>query len=297
MAQISKNSFDLIGMTMHKMKGKGVKGFLGTLMFVLPLALFCLIPYAGWAIALFCWGVLETGYIRFMRALMNDEDPSLSVVFSEVRTGWFELYLGALMITMFLLGSALIFVPGILLIGYYSLSLFTAEHFHIESVGEALYQTAVRMDGNKTTMFGYKALFYLCYVVELLAFALVGYGVYLLWAISPVLAVLLAILAFLVFVLLWTWITEYHHAVSETFFQEVLHNYEEKESKRANKGAKEVAAAQEKAEVKEEQPAQAKAEEQPASAAPKKAPAKKAPAKKPAAKKAAPKKSTTKKTK
>ena len=296
MAQISKNGFDLIGITMHKMKGKGVKGFLGTLMFVLPLALFCLIPYAGWAIALFCWGVLETGYIRFMRALMNDEDPSLTVVFSEVRTGWFELYLGALMVTMFLLGSALIFVPGILLIGYYSLSLFTAEHFHIESVGEALYQTAVRMDGNKTAMFSYKALFYLCYIVELLAFALVGYGVYLLWAVSPVLAVLLAILAFLLFVILWTWITEYHHAVSETFFQEVLHNYEDKESKRAKKGGKEeVAVAEEKAEVKEEKPAEAKTEAKPA--APKKPAAKKAPVKKPAAKKAAPKKPAAKKTK
>lgn len=296
MAEVSKNGFDLIGGALHKLHGKGRKAFLGTLIFVFPLALMCMIPYAGWAIALFCWGVLETGYIRFMRRVMAGENPGFGEIFSEVRTGWFELYLGALMLGMFILGSAVILVPGIVLIGYYSLSLFTAEYYHIERVSDAMYQTAVRMDGNKTTMFSFKSIFYLFYFIVLAAAALSAYGVYLLWATSPVLSVCVAAFAFLVFVLLWSWITVYHHATSEMFFQEVLKNYEFKntrhfreeviEKKAAQEVAPEAAPASEVApEVKEEP---ANKEEAPAPAkkpAAKKPAAKKAPAKKPAAKK------------
>ena len=296
MAEVSKNGFDLIGGALHKLHGKGSKAFLGTLIFVFPLALMCMIPYAGWAIALFCWGVLETGYIRFMRRTMDGENPGFGEIFSEVRTGWFELYLGALMIGMFALGSAVILVPGVVLIGYYSLSLFTAEYYHIERVGEAMYQTAVRMDGNKTTMFSFKAIFYLFYFIVLAAAALSAYGVYLLWATSPVLSVCVAALAFLVFVLLWSWITVYHHATSEMFFQEILHNYEFKSTRHFREEVIEKKGEKEKAEESQEAPAEEVKEEPAKEVAPakkpaakkpaaKKAPAKKAPAKKPAAKK------------
>lgn len=244
MAQTSKNSFDLIGMSLHRLEGKFTKAFLGTICMVLPLALLLCIPYAGWALAIFFWGIFDTGYIRFMRKLINGENPALKEVFSEFKTGWLELFLGVCLLIMFLLGTVIAIVPGIVLVGYYSMSMFVAEHYQLHDVGKVLVKTADKMDGHKTTMFSYKVLFYFVYLLLIVGFGVAAFFIYTWFATSPVLAVLVAVLAFLLLVLIWSLVTVYYHAANQTFFDEILVYEELRKQKRAEKAAAEAPVAE-----------------------------------------------------
>ena len=235
MEKTSKNSFDLVRISGQKLQGKFGKAFLGTLIMVAPLVLLACIPYAGWAISLFIWGVLDTGYIRFMRELLRGNNPSLSLIFSEVKTGWLELFLGSCLVSMFLLGTVIAIIPGIILVGYYSMGLFVAEHYKFHTIGEAFKTTAQKMEGNKTTMFSYKVLFYFTYLLIIIAFVLLGYYVWVLYAVNPVISVLLGVLAVLVFILIWAFVTVYYHSANQTFFEEVLVYEEIKNNKKSVK--------------------------------------------------------------
>ena len=69
MEKESKNGLDLIRISADKLKGSWGRVFLATLIYVAPLVLFCLIPYAGWAISVALFGYLTIGYINFMQVL------------------------------------------------------------------------------------------------------------------------------------------------------------------------------------------------------------------------------------
>ena len=61
MEKESKNGLDLIRISADKLKGSWGRVFLATLIYVAPLVLFCLIPYAGWAISVALFGYLTIG--------------------------------------------------------------------------------------------------------------------------------------------------------------------------------------------------------------------------------------------
>ena len=82
MAEVSKNSMDFIKVAGEKVKGKFGKAFLGTLMMVAPLML-CVFTVYALPLAILFFGVFETGYIRFMRALINGENPSYKLIKSD----------------------------------------------------------------------------------------------------------------------------------------------------------------------------------------------------------------------
>ncbi len=235
MNTLSKNGFDLIKIAGTKVKGKFAKAFLGTLVTFAPLIALCFIPYAGWAISVFLFGVMETGYIRFMRGVLNGENPSLALIYSEVKTGWLETFLGVSMIVMFLLGTVLLIVPGVILICYYSMSLFMAEKYKAKTIGEALYLSQSKMSGNVTALLSYKSIFWLAYLILIVAGVLGGWGVVALFAKTPVVAVLVGVVGVLVFMILFAVITVYYHSSNATFFEEILTIDEQKKAKRANK--------------------------------------------------------------
>ncbi len=250
MGTVSKNGFDLIKIAGSKIKGNFFRAFVGTLTMFAPLIALCFIPYAGWAISVFLFGVFETGYIRFMRKAMSGERPSLTLIFSEFKTGWLEIFLGAIMIILFLLGSVLLIVPGVMLVCYYSMSLFMAEHYKTKTVGEAMYLSQSKMNGNIASLLSYKSIFWLIYLVVFAIGALGGWGVYILYCNQAVWGVLVGIIAAIVFILLFSLVTLYYHLANETFFQEVLIIDENKKAKRAQK------ANAAKAEVKQEEVAE-----------------------------------------
>lgn len=254
---VSKNGMDLIKISAGKLKGKFGKAFVGTLVAFAPLLVLALaVPYyVGFALAVLLFGVMQTGYIRFMRALINGENPSLKVIYSEIKTGWLETFLGTVMIIMFLLGGVLFIVPGVVLYGFFGMALFVAEKERSSSLSAALKSTKDKMNKNIVSMFSYKLFFWIFYLI-LFAGVLLGYlGVMALADTNLILAILVAVVGVLVLVVLYSILNAYYHAANETFFQEVLY-YEEK-TKASRKKVNVVAEAkaeevEPKVEVKEE---------------------------------------------
>lgn len=264
MAEVSKNNMDLVKKTGESLKGKFGQAFVGTLVAFGPLVLLSLlVPYfIGFAIFILLFGVMETGYIRFMREVIAGNRPKLSLIFSEVKTGWAETFIGTCTLLMFILGGVLFIVPGVVLYGYYAMSLFVAEKEKINELKGALTATRKKMKNNIVSMYSYKLFYWLFYII-LFALAVLGYiGVYALADTNIILAILVGIVGILVFVVVYSIITMYYHTSNELFFNEMLY-YEEKRNNTNNK-----------VNVVEEKPAEvvAQVEEKPA---PKKAPVKK----------------------
>ncbi len=272
MSEVSKNNMDLVKKTGATLKGKFGQAFVGTLVAFGPLVLLSLlVPYfIGFAISILLFGVMETGYIRFMREVIAGNRPKLSLIFSEVKTGWAETFIGTCTLLMFILGGVLFIIPGVVLYGYYAMSLFVAEKEKINELKGALTATRHKMKNNIMTMYSYKLFYWLFYII-LFALAVFGYiGVFALADTNIILAILLGIVGVLVFLVIYSIITMYYHTSNELFFNEMLY-YEEKRNTKNNK----VNVVEEKTEVVEAPAVEEKPAEKPA----KKAPAKKSTAK------------------
>ena len=288
MAEVSKNSMDFIKVAGEKVKGKFGKAFLGTLMMVAPLML-CVFTVYALPLAILFFGVFETGYIRFMRALINGENPSYKLIFSEFKAPWLEIFLGTIMICMFALGTVLAIIPGAILIAYYSMSLFVAEKEGIKDAGVALKETSKKMNGNIAGMFAYKTLFWVFYIITFFLGLIVALFATKLWADHLVIALLVLLADYLVITVLWSIITVFYHTANELFFAEVLTYEEIKKARKASKKV-EIISETKEAEKEEVKPVEVETVEE------EKAEPKKEPAKKTATKKGKTEKSATKKT-
>ncbi len=288
MAEVSKNSMDFIKVAGEKVKGKFGKAFLGTLMMVAPLML-CVFTVYALPLAILFFGVFETGYIRFMRALINGENPSYKLIFSEFKAPWLEIFLGTIMICMFALGTVLAIIPGAILIAYYSMSLFVAEKEGIKDAGVALKETSKKMNGNIAGMFAYKTLFWVFYIITFFLGLIVALFATKLWADHLVIALLVLLADYLVITVLWSIITVFYHTANELFFAEVLTYEEIKKARKASKKV-EIITETKEAEKEEVKPVEVETVEE------EKAEPKKEPAKKTATKKGKTEKSATKKT-
>lgn len=302
MEEISKNSIDFIKVAGDKIKGKFGKAFLGTLFMVAPLML-CVFSIYATPLAILFFGVFQTGYIRFMRALMNGENPSYKLIFSEFRTPWLEIFLGTIMICMFVIGSILVVIPGVILIAYYSMTLFVAEKEKLCDPGVALKETSKKMNGNIASMFAFKTFFWAFFILTAFLGAMFSIIAAKAWADYKVFAVLFYIFNFLLITVIWSIIKVYYHASCELFFNEMMTIQEIKKTKKEEKKVEIIneGEAEPKKEEVVEQPQEAEKEEKVEKVAPKKTSTKKpstAPAKKSAEKKAtATKTSKTKTTK
>ncbi len=288
MAEVSKNSMDFIKVAGEKVKGKFGKAFLGTLMMVAPLML-CVFTVYALPLAILFFGVFETGYIRFMRALINGENPSYKLIFSEFKAPWLEIFLGTIMICMFALGTVLAIIPGAILIAYYSMSLFVAEKEGIKDAGVALKETSKKMNGNIAGMFAYKTLFWVFYIITFFLGLIVALFATKLWADHLVIALLVLLADYLVIAVLWSIITVFYHTANELFFAEVLTYEEIKKARKASKKV-EIISETKEAEKEEVKPVEVETVEE------EKAEPKKEPAKKTATKKGKTEKTATKKT-
>ena len=282
MAEVSKNSMDFIKASGEKVKGKFGKAFLGTLIMVAPLML-CVFSVYALPLAILFFGVFDTGYIRFMKALINGENPSYKLIFSEFKTPWVEIFLGAIMLCMFVVGTVLAIIPGVILIAYYSMSLFVAEHDKINDVGLALKESSKKMNGNISSMFAYKTFFWLFYIILLFISVILGVLGLKLWADHAVLTIIIIALDYLFTTVVWSVITVFYHTANQVFFAETLTYQEIKKSRKASQKVEIINEAKEE-EVKVETEEKVVEEEPKTATAPK------------TAKKPATKSTTTKKT-
>lgn len=314
----SKHSLAMIGHSVGRLNGKFSQCFVGTFTFVAPLLLlllgFGVLALCVNQLSLFAIGVMlvamafgpvGTGYIKYYRAVLNGENPSLGVIFSEVRWTKHTLLLvlnSGILMAFYILGVALIEWPvvGVVLfvingfvIAFFSMIFYVMEYYEITTFRKSFYTTAVLMLGNRILMFSYKLLFYLIYGVLIALGVICGFLVYSMIATNMALAILFGVCGAIVFLFLYTLVTVYYHACNETFFEDMIIH---KKNVDAKKGVKNVEVAAEPVveEVVEETPAEEVPAEK-AAPAPKKTAAKKAPAKKSTAKKSTAKKTTTKK--
>lgn len=250
MTQVSKNSMDLVvKKTGESVKGKFALAFIGTLIAFGPLVLLSvLVPYfIGVAISILAFGVIETGYIRFMREVLAGNKPKLSLIYSEVKHCWGKLFIGTICLLMFIGGTILLIIPGVVLYGYYAMSLFVAEKENRNDLKGTLKATREKMKNNIVTMYSYK-LFYWVFYVILFGLILVSYfGIVALADKNIVLAVLIGIVAVLVLLIVFSILTLYYHTSNEIFFNEMLY-YDEKR-KATSKKVKVVAEQPETKEV------------------------------------------------
>ena len=289
MENLSKNGLDLIRISAKRLTGVWGKAFLASLIYVAPLIALCLIPYAGWAVSIALFGYLTLGYINYMQQLMGGKNPSLKVLFVQKEFSQ-AILIGIIMAVGTIVGTLLFIIPGILVIAYYSLSLFILNEERIVNVTDTLNVTAREMVGHKTAMFAYKVIFYLFYALVGVATVLGMLFVANLYATNAALAIVLGIVIMLACIVLLALITTYFYAANVVFYAEIILPLEEgyvltSEVKVAPVVKKEEAVAE--APATEEAPAE---EVAPAPAAEEVKPA---PAKKPAAKKTTTTKTTT----
>lgn len=293
MSNVSKNSMDFIKVAGEKVKGKFGKAFLATLMMVAPLML-CVFTVYALPLAVVFYGVFNTGYIRFMRALINGEDPKFALMFSEFKTPWLEIFLGAIMVCMFFVGTVLAIIPGAILIAYYSMSLFVAEKEKITEPGTALKETSKRMNGNISSMFAYKTLFWVFYILVIFVGVILALLGYKFWDTQIFVALLILFADYLLVTVLWSAVTVYYHTANELFFNEMLIYHEMKKVRKSKAKVEIINEVQEQpVEVKPAETAE-KVEKAPVKKTPAKTTTKTANAKAPAKK--APAKTTTTKT-
>ena len=221
MTKVSKNSLELIENTFKNLKGKVGKAFLATLLLVAPVML-CVFSVYLIPLAVLLFGVVQTGYIRYMRDLLNDKQPSLKLVFGEFTNPGLEILLGTMLISMFVVGGVVLIVPGIILVALYSMSFYFAENKKSITPMDAMKQARVHMKGNHTNMFSYKVWYWLLYVL-LIILGLVGVMVALnLWAEYKALTILIYAVDFIFITLAWTMVSVFYNASNELFFRELL---------------------------------------------------------------------------
>lgn len=217
----SKNGLDLIKISAAKLKGAWGNAFLATLIYVAPLILLCAIPYAGWAISFALFGYLTLGYINYMQQLMAGQKPSLKVLFVQ-REFMPAIMLGIILAAGVTFGLVLFVIPGILMIGFYSLSLFVLNEEKISNVTDTLNVCARKMIGHKTAMFAYKVIFYLGYALVGTASIIGMMFILELCATKLALGIVLAILLAIVAIALLAIITVYMYAANVVFYEEIV---------------------------------------------------------------------------
>lgn len=249
MTNVSRNSLDLIETAGKSLKGKFGKAFLATLILVAPI-MACIFSVYLIPVAVLLYGVLQTGYIRYMRALLDGQQTSYKMIFSEFTNPGLEILLGTMMVCMFVLGGVLVVIPGIVLVGFYSMALYFAEKNKSVTPIEALKQSRQHMRKNITNLFAYKVLYWLGYVVLIIIAMAGGIASLKLWGEYTAASVIIFLVDFVVVTLLWALISTYYNATTELFFRELLvYSGETKEE------AKEVVApVEEKVEEVEEKP-------------------------------------------
>ena len=289
----NKHGLALIGHSVGRLNGKFSQCFVGTFTFVAPLLLvligFGILGLCCQNILLFTigvllfamfFGMLDTGYIRYYRAVLNGENPSLGVIFSEVRFTKHALLLvllSTILIALYIVGTLLFIITVGFVITFLSLMFFVVEHYEITTFRKSFITSATLMVGNRLHMLAYKLLFFLIYGVLIALAVLCGFLVYSMLT-NVALAVVFAICGIIVFLFLYSLVTVYYHACNETFFEDaIIHknvvderNRKHIEEYRAKMAAKEAPAAET---VAQEEPVATETTEE--APAPKKAPAKK----------------------
>ena len=218
----NKTAFGLFKTSFDSAKPHLTKLFIGTLVYTFPLVMLALIPYIGWVLSVLIFGHLTYGYIGFIRDTLAGKEVKLYSIFQLRKNMSTSTFLGALLVVLIVLGSVLFIVPGLLVIAYYSMSMYVLQQDNSASIMENLRISSKLVDGQKVLMLTYKILFYILYAFLVLIAGIAGLFLNILYTTMPLLAVVLFILLAFVVYLLFVMVTVYFAVSNELFYSCVL---------------------------------------------------------------------------
>lgn len=237
----SRNGLELIKYGAIRLKGNFSALFMGALAMVTPLVLMLLVPYliskftnVAWivsiGVALFAIfvGPMQVGYIKYFNDVIDGKQPSIKLVYSQIRFSVFSLrtsYIAVLLLVLYFVGGLLWLVPGGICVAFFSMTLFFLEKYKYEKLSGAMTDCAKQMVGNRLAMFSYKLIFYLVYALLLGVAGLCLLLIFLIAEDSMIVSWIVTVCSTIVFIFMYTMVTVYYHSCNQIFFEDTLmHN-------------------------------------------------------------------------
>lgn len=237
----SRNGLELIKYGAIRLKGNFSALFMGALAMVTPLVLMLLVPYliskftdVAWivsiGVALFAIfvGPMQVGYIKYFNDVIDGKQPSIKLVYSQIRFSVFSLrtsYIAVLLLVLYFVGGLLWLVPGGICVAFFSMTLFFLEKYKYERLSGAMTDCAKQMIGNRLAMFSYKLIFYLVYALLLGVAGLCLLLIFLIAEDSMIVSWIVTVCSTIVFIFMYTMVTVYYHSCNQIFFEDTLmHN-------------------------------------------------------------------------
>lgn len=257
----NKSVLSLIKLSAVSLKGKWIKALIGTIAYLAPMVALCLIPYVGWAAAVLLFGFLTVNYIKYFNDLFSGGNVKLYTIFAPNRNLSTVTFLGVLIVMLILTGSILFIIPGLIIIAFYSMSMFVIEEENSTSVLETMRSCAKKMEGNKVALLSYKVLYYIGYALIALIFSILYMLLSTMVASYPFLSIMLLILLGLIAFFAAAIVTMYLHATNVMFYKEVLKeknvtvSAQEESAKPEEKESEDIVIVVEEEKVSKEQPA------------------------------------------
>ena len=264
MNQNSKNGLDLIGIAGQKVNQNFGKVLLGSALYMLPMLVLAFIGLVNWqisvalvsvAIAFSC--IFAVGFAKFFINIVNGENAKISTIFMPNKGMLAGLVLSLILIVLYIVGFALFVVPAFIFITFFSMSVYFVANNENITVFEALGESKNKMTGKRTAMFSYKIIFYILYVIVILAYV---FGMMAIKNLPLAGAIPAYVGGALLGLFLFAIITMYFTACNAVLFNEIL----DYSAKRKQAKAAKTANAEVKVEAKEEVKEEAKVEEVPA---------------------------------
>lgn len=218
----NKSILSLIKLSASSLKGKWVKGLIGTIGYLAPMLALCLIPYIGWAAAVLVFGFLTVNYIKFFNELLAGGNVKLYTIYAPNKNIATISFLGVIVAMLIITGFILFIIPGLIFIAYYSMSLFVIEEENSTSVLETMRSCAKKMDGNKAALLSYKVIYYIAYALTSLIFSILYMLLSTIATTYPFLFAMLLITLGIMLLFVFTVITMYLHASNMLFYKEML---------------------------------------------------------------------------
>lgn len=218
----NKSILSLIKLSASSLKGKWVKGLIGTIAYLAPMLALCLIPYIGWAAAVLVFGFLTVNYIKFFNELLAGGNVKLYTIYAPNKNIATISFLGVIVAMLIITGFILFIIPGLIFIAYYSMSLFVIEEENSTSVLETMRSCAKKMDGNKVALLSYKVIYYIAYALTSLIFSILYMLLSTIATTYPFLFAMLLIILGIMLLFVFAVITMYLHASNMLFYKEML---------------------------------------------------------------------------
>lgn len=216
------------------LKGKYFSAFVAKLIYFLPFFVLAILPMIFYKQLDWLWivsvvvmllliGPMQYGYIKYYNRLQRNEKPSVFSIFNwDMKQFLPVLFIGLLLNAGYLLGSALLIFPAVMLVGMYSMIMFFIEKYKYDNINKAFMVCSAKMEQKRVSMIFYKIFFWSIFGLLILASVIVATKLQIMYETKTTLVLAVGIggvvLLWIVFALLAVW----YHACNQLYFEKVV---------------------------------------------------------------------------